>query len=87
MGDADVIMLGYLALAWMHQARGKNEAALATLDAFVQLARQRRFFAQLIEQAAAMRAQLQLLQGDLSAGLGWAAASGLSPTDEIYCGK
>jgi LuxR family transcriptional regulator, maltose regulon positive regulatory protein len=82
-GDADVIMRGYLALARLEQARGKHEAALATLDAFVQLARKRQFSPQLIEQAAAMRAQLQLLHGNLSAGLGWAAASGLAPTDEI----
>jgi LuxR family maltose regulon positive regulatory protein len=81
--DADVILLGYLALARVQQAQGNAEAALATLDAFVRLGRERMFFPLLIEQAVAMRAQFQLAQGDLPAALRWAAASGLSPADEI----
>jgi LuxR family maltose regulon positive regulatory protein len=81
--DADVIMPGYIALARVQQARGDGAAALATLDAFMRLARERKFFPLLIEQAAALRARLQLLQGDLPAAIRWAEASGLSPDDAI----
>ena len=62
---------------------GATEAALATLEAFMQLAREHQLFPLLIERAAAMRARLQLLQGDLPAALRWADASGMSPDDEI----
>jgi len=75
--------VGYRALARVQQARGHGEAALATLNAFRQLARERQFFPLLLEQAAALRAQLQLMQGDLGAALRWADGSGLSPDDEI----
>ena len=75
--------MGYRALARVQQARGHGEAALATLNAFRQLARERQFFPLLLEQAAALRAQLQLMQGDLGAALRWADGSGLSPDDEI----
>jgi LuxR family maltose regulon positive regulatory protein len=80
---AGVILRGYLALARIQQARGHSDAALATLDAFIQLARERQFFELLIDQAAVLRARLQLLQGDLTAALRWADASGLSLDDEI----
>jgi LuxR family maltose regulon positive regulatory protein len=80
---AGVILRGYLALARVQHARGHGEAALATLDAFIQLARERQFFELLIDQAAVRQARLQLLQGDLGAALRWAEASGLAPADEI----
>jgi LuxR family maltose regulon positive regulatory protein len=81
--DADAIRRGYLALARLLQARGDGEAALATLDAFIQLARERKFFHLMIDQAAALRARLQLLQGDLPAALRWVEGSGLTPDDQI----
>jgi LuxR family transcriptional regulator, maltose regulon positive regulatory protein len=81
--EADVIMLGYLALARLQQARGDGATALATLDAFVRLARERRFFPLLIDLAAALRARLQLLQGDLPAAVRWAEAGGLSCDDAL----
>jgi LuxR family maltose regulon positive regulatory protein len=76
-------MRGYLTLACVQQGQGNGAAALSTLDAFVQQARQRQFFEALIAQASALRARLQLMQGDLGAALHWADASGLSPEDEI----
>jgi LuxR family transcriptional regulator, maltose regulon positive regulatory protein len=81
--EADVIMLGYLTLARVQQAQGNSAAALAMLDAFMQLARERKLFPLLIEQAAVLRARLQLMQGDLPAAMRWADRSGLSPDDEI----
>jgi len=80
---ADTIIRGYRALARVQQARGQEEAALATLEALLQLARERQFFPLLIEQAAALRAHLQLMQGDLPSALRWAEESGLTPDDEI----
>jgi LuxR family maltose regulon positive regulatory protein len=82
--EAVVIMRGYLALARLQQARGHGAAALATLEAFMVLARERQFFHLLIEHAAALRARLQLMQGDLAAAVSWAEASGLFPDDEPY---
>jgi LuxR family transcriptional regulator, maltose regulon positive regulatory protein len=81
--DAQVIMSGYLALARMQQARGHGAAALVTLDTFVQVAHKRKFFELLIDLAAALRARLQLRQGDLAAASRWADASSLSPDDEL----
>jgi LuxR family maltose regulon positive regulatory protein len=77
-------MRGYLALARLQQARGHGAAALATLEAVMVLARERQFFHLLIEHAAALRARLQLMQGDLAAAVSWAEASGLFPDDEPY---
>jgi len=81
--EADAIVRGYLALARVQQARGDGAAALATLEAFMQLARERQFFEMLMGQAAALRARLQLQQGDLAAAIGWADGSGLSPDDDV----
>src|SRR5262249_14053520 len=80
---ADVIMRGYSAMARVQQAQGHGAAALATLEAFVQLARERQFAPLLLEQAAALQARLRLQQGDLGAALRWAGESGLAPEDEI----
>jgi LuxR family maltose regulon positive regulatory protein len=81
--DADKVWLGYAALARLQQARGRYDQALATLDAFVQLARQRDIASVLITHAAAMRAHIELAQGNLQAALRWAATSGLSTTDPL----
>jgi LuxR family transcriptional regulator, maltose regulon positive regulatory protein len=81
--EADVIMLGHLTLARVQHAQGQPEAALATLDAFMRFARERRLFPRLSGRATALRAHFELLQGDLDAALRWAEASGLSPDDEI----
>src|SRR5947209_3987375 len=81
--DAEMIMRGYLALARLQQARGESIQALATLDAFVQLAYQRGFAPQLLAYGTAVRAQVELAQGNLAAAINWAEASGLSAWDEL----
>jgi LuxR family transcriptional regulator, maltose regulon positive regulatory protein len=83
VSDADTILLGYRALAQVQQARGQGQAALATLNACMQLAQERKFFGMLVEQAAALRARLQLMQGELGAALRWADGSRISLDDEI----
>jgi LuxR family maltose regulon positive regulatory protein len=73
---------GYTALARLQQARGNARAAFATLDALTRLAEQRHFAAHLMTQEAAMRAQLELAQGNVAAALHWANTSDLSTDDE-----
>ncbi len=79
---ADEVTLGYIALARLQQARGEYSRALATLDAFMDLARQRHFVPQMLARGMAVRAQVELAQANLTAALRWAAGSGLSLADE-----
>jgi ATP/maltotriose-dependent transcriptional regulator MalT len=76
-------LVGYIALAHLKQARRDEDGAMATLDAFTDLANRRNFFAPLLARAAATRAQLQLMQGNLAEAVRWADASGLRPNDEL----
>ncbi len=77
-----VALLGHTALARLQQARGNSRAAFATLDTLARVAQLRRFPPHLVTQGAAVRAQLELAQGNLEAALHWADASGLSAEDE-----
>jgi len=74
--------LGYTAMARLEQARGNTRETLATLDALAHLAEQRHFLPHLLAQAAAVRAELELAQGNLAAALLWADSSGLSAGDD-----
>jgi LuxR family maltose regulon positive regulatory protein len=76
-----VALLGYTALARLQQAKGKGREALETLNSLLLLAEQRRFAPHLMAPEAAVRAQLELAQGDLAAAIRWADASGLSVND------
>jgi len=77
--DAEQLWLGYAALARLQHAQGSAEQALATLDAFLQVAHQRHIAPLLLTQAAALRAQLELARGDLPTARHWAASCGLAP--------
>jgi ATP/maltotriose-dependent transcriptional regulator MalT len=77
-----VAVLGYMALARLQQARGRTREALAALDALAQLAGQRHFAPYLAIQIAAIRAQLELAQGNVAAAIQWADKSGLSSEDK-----
>src|SRR5439155_11759234 len=79
---ADEVTLGYIALARLQQARGEYSRALATLDAFTNLASLRHFIPQLLARGGAVRAQVELARANLAAALRWADESGLSPADE-----
>jgi LuxR family maltose regulon positive regulatory protein len=79
--DAEYATLGHIALARLLQARGEADRALATLDAFAHLGRERRFHAPLLARGAAARARLDLARGDQAAALRWAEECGLHPTD------
>ncbi len=75
--DADTILFGAIALALLRQARGDGAGALAALDTFEQVALQRAVAPRLRSQAAAARARLRLMQGELAAAARWADAAGL----------
>src|SRR5215210_184929 len=81
--DAETVLVGYLGMARLQQALGDPNGALATLEEFAQLARQRNFFAPLLARAAAEEARVRLAQGDLMAAARWAEASGLRADDEL----
>jgi LuxR family maltose regulon positive regulatory protein len=69
---ADVAALGYITQAQLQQARGDGAGALATLEAFADLARQRNFAAEVAMRAAAAQARIALAQGDLATAARWA---------------
>jgi len=77
-----VAILGFAALARLQLTRGNAREALATLDALVRLAEQRNFSSQWVARGEAVRAQLELAQGNVSAAILWADTSGLSAEDE-----
>jgi LuxR family transcriptional regulator, maltose regulon positive regulatory protein len=79
--DADEVWRGYAAMARLQHARGRDDQALATLDAFLRLVQHRHVAPVLLAQVAALRAYLELAQGHLHAAAHWLDASGLSATD------
>jgi LuxR family maltose regulon positive regulatory protein len=81
VAEAQAILLGYHTLAQLRQARGDSNAARTILDELQDVADQRNFVPQMLAQAAAARAQLALMQGDLSAAVQWANTSGLGAND------
>jgi LuxR family maltose regulon positive regulatory protein len=81
--DAGTLTLGYISMARLQQTRGEHSSALATLDAFAQLANQRHFVPHLVSHGAAVQAQIELAQGNLEAAIRWADTSGLSTDDEL----
>jgi LuxR family maltose regulon positive regulatory protein len=77
-----VAVLGYSSLARLEQARSNFHAAFATLDRFLLLAEQRHFPQHLLSQVAAVRAQVELAQGNMATAIRWANSSGLSTEDD-----
>jgi LuxR family maltose regulon positive regulatory protein len=69
---ADVAALGYITQARLQQARGNGAGAMATLEAFADIARQRNFAAGVAMRAAAAQARIALAQGDLATAAAWA---------------
>lgn len=84
MVDAHVVTHGYLSLARLQQARGLHTGAHATLDDFVNLARQRDFFPLLITRGEAAHGRLALMRDDLPAAVSWAEASGFVGAEPSY---
>ncbi len=78
---ADDVLLGYWTLARLQQARGQFQQAVATLNAFTHLAQERSFADVLVARGAAMRAHMELAQGNLRAALSWLEHSNI-PAEE-----
>jgi LuxR family maltose regulon positive regulatory protein len=83
MLEAEEAWLGYAALARLELSRGRDDEALAMLDAFLQLAHHRHIAPVLLAQAAATKAHIKLARDNLPAALRWAATSGLSLNDPL----
>jgi LuxR family transcriptional regulator, maltose regulon positive regulatory protein len=81
--DAEVITLGYTTQACLKLARGDYSRALATLDEFELLARRRNFVTHIVARGYAVRAQVELAQGNLAAAIHWANTSGLRVEDDL----
>jgi LuxR family transcriptional regulator, maltose regulon positive regulatory protein len=77
--EAEVITLGYTALAWLQQAQGALDVANATMIDLLDLARQRSFAPHLILRAEAVQAHLRLAQGNLAVAQSWARVRELHP--------
>lgn len=80
--DVNVVALGFISLARLHQARGEHRAAISVLEDFAQFASQQNFVAPLLAHGEAARARVWLAQGDLAAAVRWAEESGLRADDE-----
>ncbi len=81
--DAEVVMWGYTALTRLQRAHGEYGRAIMTLEMFTQMARERNFVPHLIARGVAVRAQIELAQGNLAAAIRWADDSGLSVDDAL----
>jgi LuxR family maltose regulon positive regulatory protein len=83
LAEATAITSGYIALARLQQARGDSAGAIATFYELEVLARERNFPAHLLARAAALQAQLALMQGDLKQAVHWIDTSGLHPDRDL----
>jgi LuxR family maltose regulon positive regulatory protein len=81
--QAETLALGYIALARLQQAQGDGRDAMATLDEFEQVARQRHVVPEMLARGGAARAQLALVQEDLPTAVWWADTSGLQVDDDL----
>jgi LuxR family maltose regulon positive regulatory protein len=81
--DADVVTMGYVALAKLSHALGDLRGGIVLIDEFVQFARRRGYFAPLVARGEAVQTQLWLASGgnNLAAAVHWAETSGLHADD------
>jgi LuxR family maltose regulon positive regulatory protein len=83
LAEAGAVVLGYITLARLRQARGDGPGALAVLDELQAVLRERNFAPHLLARATAVRSRLALLQGDLAMAVKWADSSDLGVNDEL----
>jgi LuxR family maltose regulon positive regulatory protein len=81
--DADVVAHGFITQARVQRARGDYGSAIATLEDFSHLARQRNYFSLLAARGTAEQARMRVTQGELAAAVRWAVGSGLRAEDEV----
>ena len=83
VSDGEATMRGYQSLARLKQARGDTRGAQATLDEFAQLARKYHLAGEVLAQAGAVQAWLELAAGNVRAAASWAAARGIHTGGEL----
>ena len=71
VSDGEATMRGYQALARLKQARGDARGAQSTLDEFTQLARKYHLAGEVLAQADAVQAWLDLMAGNVRAAASW----------------
>jgi LuxR family maltose regulon positive regulatory protein len=76
--NAEVVALGYMALAELYRARDDSPRALALLHEFMRLAEVREFVPLLLAWGRAAQARTELSQDRLAAAISWADGSALS---------
>jgi LuxR family maltose regulon positive regulatory protein len=79
LGQAEILMSGYVALARIQRARENIEGALVTLQEAIQIATEMSAWS--VDVVTVHQARLWLAQGNLEAASRWAQASGLSADD------
>jgi LuxR family maltose regulon positive regulatory protein len=79
----EAILFGFVTKARLQYACREYSDAIATLEMFMQLARQRSFVASLVVRARAIQTQLCLAQGDVVSANQWLADCGLTADDEL----
>jgi LuxR family maltose regulon positive regulatory protein len=81
LGQAEILMPSYVALARVQRARGDVNGAIATLQEARQVASEMSTWS--VDTVALHQARLRLAQGDLTAALRWMHESGLSTDDAL----
>jgi LuxR family maltose regulon positive regulatory protein len=79
LGQAEILMSGYVALARIQRAQGNIEGALATLQEAIQIATEMSAWS--VDVVTVHQVRLWLAQGNLEAASRWAQASGMSADD------
>ncbi|MBN1976759.1 MAG: AAA family ATPase [Anaerolineae bacterium] len=79
LGQAEILMSGYVALARIQRAQENIEGALATLQEAIQIATEMSAWS--VDVVTVHQARLWLAQGNLEAASRWTQASGLSADD------
>jgi LuxR family maltose regulon positive regulatory protein len=79
---ADEVLRGFAALAGVRHAQGDHTGALAAMEAFIDMARRRRYLPAVLAEADAVIARLHLRQGDVAEAGRWSENSGLRVNDE-----
>jgi LuxR family maltose regulon positive regulatory protein len=81
--NAEVVALGYIALADLYRARDDFPHALALLQEYMRLAQVREFVPLLLAWGRAALARIELAQDHLAAAIGWADGSALSEAADL----
>src|SRR5215472_5101539 len=81
--NAEVVALGYMALAELYRARNDFPRALALLEEFMHLAQVREFVPLLLAWGRAAQARIELAQDHLAAALSWADGSALAEAPDL----